>query len=130
MVTFWPLRGSSTSDEPDCQRLIANYDHGFAARIAASVRKQGVRGPLLVAWPQPYGEADSQALVLDMSNFADADLGRAILKWKDRIAMDPAIWQSGWKAVVVKEEIRNVIEKIGPDVVTVVGTFLPKPKGP
>lgn len=128
MVTFWPLSGSFTTDKPDCDRLIANYDHGFAARIAASVGKQGVRGPLLVAWTQPYGEVDSEALVLDMSHFATKDLPRAILKWKDRIAMNPAIWQRGWKAVVVKEEIRNTIENIGPGVVTVVATFFNKSK--
>jgi hypothetical protein len=123
MVTFWPLTGGFLGDEPDCERLIANYDRNFAARVAASVGKQGVRGPLLVAWTRPYGETKSEALILDMSSFAKADLGRAINLWKTRIAMKPAVWQHGWKQAVVKEEIRSAIENIGPGVVTVVATF-------
>lgn len=127
MVTFWPLHDDPV-ENPDCHQLIANYDRSFAARIAASIGKQDVRGPLLVAWTKPYGETSAKALVLDMSNFADDDLARAIRIWKGRIAMNPAIWQHGWKAVVVKEEIRSVIENIAPDVVTVVATFFRKSK--
>lgn len=126
MVTFWPLRGDVLGEEPECDALIANYDRAFAARVAASIGKQGVRGPLLVAWTQPYGETRSEALILDMSSFAPNDLGRAVGIWKTRIAMDPAVWQRGWKTVVIKEKLRNGIENIGPGVVTVVATFLPK----
>jgi hypothetical protein len=125
MVTFWPLTGSFTG-EPDCHRLVANYDRNFAAQIAASVSKQGARGPLLVAWTQPYGERDSKALVLDMSNFANVDLGRAIQKWEDQIALEPTHWQQGWKAVVVREEIRNAIENSAPVIVNVIATFFQK----
>ena len=69
----------------------------------------------------------SEALVLDMSNFGNNDVSRAMRMWKDRIAMDPALWQKGWNAALVKEEFRSVIENILPDVVTVVGAWLPKP---
>jgi hypothetical protein len=126
MVTFWPLRGDVLGEEPECDALIANYDRAFAARVAASIGKQGLRGPFLVAWIQPYGETRSEALILDMSSFAPNDLGRAIGIWKTRIAMDPAVWQKGWKTVVIKEKLRNGIENIGPGVVTVVATFLKK----
>jgi hypothetical protein len=130
MVTFWPLNKDLVGDKPDCDQLIANYDRVFASKIAASVGKQDARGPLLVAWIDPYdpyGESSSEALVLDMSNFANDDLARAIRLWKGRVAMDPAIWQRGWKAEVVREEIRSVIENVLPGVVTVVGAWLPKP---
>lgn len=127
MITFWPLRAGFLAEDPDCQELVANYDTTFAARVAASIGKQGARGPLLVAWTKPHGETRSEALVLDMSNFGNNDVSRAMRMWKDRIAMDPALWQKGWNAALVKEEFRSVIENILPDVVTVVGAWLPKP---
>ncbi|MFN2624100.1 MAG: hypothetical protein ABR611_14785, partial [Chthoniobacterales bacterium] len=103
------------------------YDTAYAARIAASVGKQGVRGPLLVAWPKPFRGSASDALILDMSNFSNNDLSRAIQIWKDRIAMDPKLWQRGWKTVQLREELRNGIENVLPDVVTVVAAWFPKP---
>jgi hypothetical protein len=127
MITFWPLRPDFLAEAPECKDALENYDTAFAGRIAAAVRKQGVRGPLLVAWPTPFGKAGSEALVLDMSSFSNDDLSRAIRIWKDRISMDPTMWQSGWKAVQLKEELRNGIENILPGVVTVVGAWFPKP---
>jgi hypothetical protein len=127
MITFWPVQRGFVAENPDCKEVIDYYDTWYAARIAASVGKQGARGPLLVAWPKPYGEARSEALVLDMSSFSNDDLSRAIQIWKDRIAMDPALWQSGWKTVQIKEELRNGIENVLPNIVTVVAVFFPKP---
>jgi hypothetical protein len=128
MVTFWPMTGTPGTQEPDCQQLISNYDRRLAARIAASVNKQDAAGPLLVAWSKPYGEANTEALVLDMSHFATKDLPRALRKWKGQIATNPTLWQHGWKTIVIREEIRNTIENIGPGVVTVVATFFKKSK--
>lgn len=128
MVTFWPLTTDYPGDDIDCHQLIANYDRQFASRVAFAVRKHG-RGPLLVAWAKPYGEMDSEALVLDMSRFGTDDVGRAIQLWKGRIARDPEIWQQGWKAAVVKEEVRNAVENVLPGVVSVVATFF-KPSKP
>lgn len=133
MVTFWPLTTDYSGGAADCGQLIANYDRQFASRVAAHVadgKKQG-RGPLLVAWTTPYGETDSNALVLDLSRFGTDDVGRAIQLWKARIARDPTIWQKGWKAVKVQEEIRNAVENVVPGVVTVVATFFrSKPESP
>ena len=127
MVTFWPLKERGLGDRPTCEQLIADYDADFAARIAAAVRMSGVRGPLLVAWKTPDTTEKSESLILDMSNFSNKDLSRAIQLWKDRIAMDPAHWRNGWNAALVKEEFRNVIENILPGVVTIVGAWFPKP---
>lgn len=126
MITLWLLQEGFLAEDPDCQDLIANYDTIYAARLAAVVSKRGARGPLLVAWTKPSG-TPSDALVLDMSNFSTNDVSRAMSMWKDRIAMDPALWQKGWKAARVKEEFRSVIENILPDVITVVGAWFPKP---
>jgi hypothetical protein len=126
MVTFWPVSGTYLGKKPGCDVLLDNYPYDFAASVAASVGKQGVKGPLLIASTTPYGEPNSKALVLDMSKFATNDFDRAFRIWRGRIAKDPEIWNDGWKAVVVKEEIRSAIENIGPGVVTVVATFFSK----
>jgi hypothetical protein len=122
MVTFWPLTTDYVGAETDCTQLIANYDRQFASRVAALVQKHG-RGPLLVAWTKPYGETNSEALVLDMSRYGEEDVGRAIEFWKGQLARNPETWQKGWKAAVVKEELRNAVENVLPGVVTVVATF-------
>lgn len=128
MITFWPLTGKYLGDKPACRDLITNYDLGFAAKIAAAVGKQGVAGPLLVAWTKPYGEWTKETLVLDMSHFASKDFARAFGIWRGQIAKNPPLWRYHWKRTVITEEIRNVIENTGPDIVTVVAAFFDKSK--
>ena len=84
MVTFWPLKERSLGNRPTCEQLIADYDADFAGRIAAAVSMSGVRGPLLVAWKTPDTTEKSKALILDMSNFSNKDLSRAIQLWKGK----------------------------------------------
>ena len=125
MVTFWPLRGPVSAPGPPCEQLLAKYDGSFGATIAASVGKQGVRGPLLVAWTQPFdGRAGSkEALILDMSGFAIKDFDRAFGIWRDQISWNPKVWQRHWNVILVREWCRNALENYGPDTVTVVATM-------
>ncbi len=120
MVTFWPVTSDPGMHTPPCGALISTYDYPFAALITSSARKSGVGGPVLAAWTKKFrpGEENGDLLVLDMSDFSNDDLDRAFGIWKDRIVKVPALWQSGWNVVLIREAFRNLIQKYGEQVVT------------
>jgi hypothetical protein len=122
MVTFWPLvsRQETKGHVSDCNVLISKYDYAFANRMASSVEKLGAEGPILIAWTSPFLEGPhGDALTLDVSDFAEEDLDRALGIWKDRVARDPATWQKGFNLVLVREAFRNLIQKHGEQIVSV-----------
>lgn len=123
MATFWPLKLPSSTGDQDlsCQTLVKNYDYWRVSGIATAVRKQGVRGPVLVAWTKPFQEVNaSDALVLDLSDFADEDLDRAIAIWRERITTNPSAWRNGFNMVLCREAFRNLIQKYGETVLAVI----------
>ena len=123
MATFWPLqipRSSGVEFWP-CQKLIETYDYRRAAEIATVIHKQAVSGPILAAWARPFEDsASSQALVLDLSDFADEDLDRAFGIWRDRITRDPAVWRDGFIVVLCREALRSLLQKYGDGILAVI----------
>ena len=115
MVTYWLLtRPVADSSPPKCDLLIENYDYAKANDITSAVGMHSAEGPILVAWRAPYPEGTLRdSLVLDMSRFADDDLDRALGIWKDQIARDPAMWQSGFQLVKVREALRSFVQTYG-----------------
>jgi hypothetical protein len=139
MATFWPLKFDQRTEESAklsaltkasegktdqkalCELLIANYDYRRASGIISMIRKQGARGPVLAAWVKPFGKANSSdALVLDLSDFADEDLDRAFAIWRERITTDPAVWRDGFNLVLCREAFRNFLQKYGDTVLAVI----------
>jgi hypothetical protein len=123
MITYWPLsQRPAQANEQDCKQLVANYDYAIATQIASTVDKLAATGPVLVAWRKPYGtsEGQSEALVLDMSDFRDEDFDRAIGIWKDRIVRDPSVWNNGFSYIKAREAFRNFLNQYGETVVAVV----------
>jgi hypothetical protein len=130
MATFWPLKLPLSTGEKDlsCEMLVKNYDYWRVSGIATAVKKQGVSGPVLVAWTQPFQETNSSdALVLDMSDFADEDLDRAFAIWRERITTNPSAWQNGFKIVLFREAFRSLLQKYGE---TVLGVIHPAKSAP
>jgi hypothetical protein len=123
MATFWPLRvaESTTVDSWPCPKLLDNYDYRRAAEIATVIHKQAASGPLLAAWKKPFEESgSSEALVLDLSDFADEDLDRAFGIWRDRITRDPAFWRDGFNIVLCREALRSLLQKYGNTILAVI----------
>ena len=78
-------------------------------------------GPILAAWARPFEDsASSQALVLDLSDFADEDLDRAFGIWRDRITRDPAVWRDGFIVVLCREALRSLLQKYGDGILAVI----------
>lgn len=123
MATYWLLKDSLESEHlyKDCRVLIAEYDYAKASLIASSVDKLGAKGPVLVAWERPFqpGATRTDALVLDMSDFSDADLNRAFRIWKERIVRDPRVWKEGYKTAMIVEAFRNLIQRYGEEIISV-----------
>ena len=90
--------------------------------MVSFLNKLDISGPILVAWRDPYpqGPMTGEALVLDLSRFADEEIDRAFGIWRDRITRDPDIWTDGWKVVLVREAFRSLIQSYGEDVVQAV----------
>lgn len=130
MVTFWPV--DKQPEGEDCASLLAKYDYAYATRIAATVGKAGVQGPLLVAWRRPFGSKDQTqaALVLDLSDFQDQDVPRAFLIWKDRLSRRPEVWKDGFQIVLVREMFRSFIQQYGTQIVAIIQSqFKPEAEG-
>ena len=124
MLTYWLLnRPYADARAQSCAQLVDNYDYASAAQLASAVNKLGAAGPVLAAWRKPYGseeQGQSEALVLDMSNFSDEDFDRAFGIWKERIVMDPSVWNSGFNYVKAREAFRNLISKYGEQIVAII----------
>src|ERR1700693_2325130 len=114
MITFWPLATTPipAKDNPNCENLVAKYNYALGSMIASSVEKSDSNGPLLVAWDTPYrGPIQTgNALVLDMSDFNDEDIGRAFRIWKNQISKGPGRWDQGLMYTKMREAIRNILQ--------------------
>jgi hypothetical protein len=126
MPTYWLAKNHKGIDNryPDCQRWVEFYDYSRAKIIASAAKVLASKGPILVAWTQPFETAsnDETALVLDLSDFSDDDLNRAFGIWMDRITRDPKVWHAGFNVVLAKEAFRNFLEKYGDDIIKAVKT--------
>lgn len=126
MPTYWLAENREGIDNrhPDCQRWVEFYDYSRAKIIASTAKVLSSKGPILVAWSQPFEKAgnDETALVLDLSDFSDNDLDRAFGIWMERITRNPEIWNAGFNVVLVKEAFRNFLEKYGDDIIKAVKT--------
>lgn len=125
MVTFWPLQTQNDvagASKASCKQLVKKYGYGLAAQIAASVGKQGLPGPFLVAWAAPWRPDSSRgnALILDLSSFSDEDLDRAFGLWKSEIARNPQEWNKTFDLALFREKFRNLIQTYGDQIVAVV----------
>jgi hypothetical protein len=104
-----------------CKNLVENYNYGEANKIASAISMVSSPGPILVAWEKPFRIIDppyADALILDMSDFADEDFDRAMGIWKDRLARDPELWQKGFQFIKIREAFRNLIQKYGEKIVS------------
>lgn len=126
MVTYWPIDSiyKPRAQSLHCDSLLAHYDYARAATILAGVQKQGADGPFLVAFTTSYrsGMPVSEALVLDMTNFAGEDIDRAYGIWKDRITRDPQEWNDGFSLVKFVNEFRSLINKYGEQILAIFKT--------
>jgi hypothetical protein len=120
MATFWPLETRAIAVDYSCQTLIEKYDYRRAVQIATAVGKQGSRGPVLTAWTRPFEENDSEALVLDLSDFSNEDLDRAFAIWRERITTNPEAWQDGLNLVVFREAFRNLLQTYGEQILGII----------
>jgi hypothetical protein len=121
MATFWPLETQRVIGvDYSCQTLIEKYDYRRAAEIATAVGKQGSRGPVLTAWTKPFEENDSEALVLDLSDFSNEDLDRAFAIWRERITTNPEAWQDRLNLVVFREAFRNLLQTYGEQILGII----------
>lgn len=124
MPTYWLAKNHKGIDNSNCWQLIEFYDYSRAKTIASSAKVLSSKGPILVAWSQPFEKAsnDEIALVLDLSDFSDNDLDRAFGIWMDRITRDPEIWHAGFNIVLAKEAFRSFLERYGDNIIKAVKT--------
>jgi hypothetical protein len=122
MVTFWLSETSPAT--MSCDALIAGYDFARATQISRTIGKLSVRGPLLVAWRDPFkfGSADAaDALVVDMSDFtSQGDISEAFRVWRDRISQDPEVWNQGFNLALVRVALRSFLNTYGQQVVAII----------
>lgn len=124
IVTYWPLQREplSASDLESCSWLVENYDYPKAEIILSNIRMNHVDGPILVAWETPFNPnaMDRDFLVLNLSNFADQDIDRAISLWKRQTIKGPQDWEEGFLYARTKEELRNFIQRYGDSIFSIV----------
>ena len=135
MITNWPLRlGEEYQRQWDiedapCEILVDQHDYRFATDVLSSVERLDSQGPMLVAWQIPYpyalnpsllGETDSDALVFDLSDFAEEDFERALLIWRSQSAQDPRVWADGFNVVIAREAFRNMLQTYGDQILSTV----------
>jgi hypothetical protein len=75
---------------------------------------------VLTAWTKPFEENDSEALVLDLSDFSNEDLDRAFAIWRERITTNPEAWQDGLNLVVFREAFRNLLQTYGQQILGII----------
>jgi len=121
MITYWLVDSLIFADTASCTDLIEHYDYVRSNLMMSSIKKQGVPGPLLIAWTtdQSIGIPEPSALILDLSKFSDEDLDLAFDIWKDRISRDPEEWNNGFTAEKAFYGFYNLIQKYGQQIVEV-----------
>ena len=123
MVTYWLVDSlvNLRRDSHNCDSLLAHYNYPKATIFLAQIKKLSVTGPVLLAFSSPpqTDSTLSDALVLDMSNFADEDIDMAFSIWKDRITRDPDGWNNGFTVNKLIYEFRSLINKYGQQILDI-----------
>lgn len=121
IITYWLLATNAGSRvREQCGQLIETYDYPRAAVVAAEIERPGAAGPLLVAYGRGSpAERKGQALIFDLSDFPSEDIDRAFGIWKDRVSREPALWNDGFRLVVLREALRNFLNTYGEDILRV-----------
>ena len=121
MITYW-LLDQRIPEDSECARLVEDFDYATSNEIASEIKKLSSPGPILVAWQTPFdsGAAKSDALVLDLSDFSEDDLDRAIGIWKERVVKDPSVWNKGFNLVKTKEAFRNLLQRYGDQILSII----------
>jgi LysM repeat protein len=124
LPTFWLRKTQQTlgAMPRNCPTLVSedNYDWERASKLVSTVNKLDVEGPILVAWTTPQVVPGSEALLFDLSGFDDVDLPRAFGIWRAALAKEPGHWRGGFDVIVLREALRNFIDKYGDSIVQVV----------
>uniref|UniRef100_UPI0038F71F1A hypothetical protein n=1 Tax=Streptomyces galilaeus TaxID=33899 RepID=UPI0038F71F1A len=76
-----------------CNEYVELYDYPRAKTLLSKAKKLSANGPVLAAWStRGIGH---KLLTFDISNFDENDSDRAMLIWKERITMNPNVWNNG-----------------------------------
>lgn len=101
-----------------CADYVKLYDYSRSKIILSKASSLSAKGPVLAAWSNRG--THNEFLLLDLSNFDEADYERAMLIWKERIVKKPNIWNDGFNITKVKEEFRNFVQKYGEVILSVI----------
>lgn len=121
MITYWLVDSLIRSDTASCTDIINHYDYVRSNLMISSIKKQGIPGPLLIAWTtdQSIGIPEPSALILNLSMFSDEDLDLAFDIWKDRISRDSEEWNNGFTTEKAFYGFYNLIQRYGQQIVEV-----------
>lgn len=124
MPTFWflnvlPEKVDEVIHQPDCSSMVEHYDYARAKVLISKFDVHSSMGPILVASRVQLETtgSTSEALIFDLSNFADDDLDRAFRIWSARIVKDPERWNKGFALEKFREDLRSLFEKYGQQIV-------------
>ena len=126
MPSYWFLDSDGFFEKReelvDTELMVDAYDFSRAKALLARVNKLNAVGPILVAWERPFDarKSGADALVFDLSKFADEDLDRALQIWTTRIARDPDSWNNGFNMVKFRESLRNFLQTYGDQILAIV----------
>ncbi len=98
-----------------CDERVAYYDFERAEALLGKLERLDALGPVFAAWDS----GQERVLALDLSSFAEADLGRAVTLWKERIVRNPAAWDGGFDLDLIREEARNFLRRYGDSIMAV-----------
>lgn len=119
MITYWPVQSPIPSWDAQASELVSQYDYKRTIQLLLHVQhgdevRSDTRGPVLVAWDKPYGDPTAKhVMVWDLRTFPDEALGRAFRIWRERITLEPELWNDGFKLVKARETVRNFLNEHG-----------------
>lgn len=126
MPTYWLIDVSTGFNKrySDCTMWVKSYDFARAKVIASAISSLNKKGPILVAWSQPFEKVSTgeNALILDLSDFSEEDMDRAFSIWMDKITKDPKVWHKGLNLVLAKEAFRSFLETYGEGILKAIST--------
>jgi hypothetical protein len=112
MVTHWLLNEYIAHiDSENCNTLLEKYDYPRAEIIAAKAKMTGISEVFLIAFPNTNNFENS--IIIDMSNFSNQDISRALELWKKHISRGRNEWSTGLKFDIAVNEFRSLIQKYG-----------------
>ncbi len=126
MITYWPVQSPSPSWDAEASELVAQYDYKRTIQLLLYVQhrdevRSDTRGPILVAWDKPYGDPTAKhAMVWDLRTYSDEGLGRAFRIWRERITLEPELWNDGFQLVKFRETVHNELNKYGETLINLI----------